>query len=66
MTPVRTLCVVLSLLSQGCASSTPSPVPAATGIANVQILAFNDFHGALAPPSGAHIRPGPHDRIIRK
>ncbi len=47
---------MLSVLVPGCASGTPSPVPAATGIANVQILGFNDFHGALAPPSGANGR----------
>jgi 5'-nucleotidase len=39
----------------GCASRTPAPSTTA-GIANVQILGFNDFHGALEPPRGANGR----------
>ena len=34
-----------------CAGSLP-PQPAATGPVHVQLLAFNDFHGNLEPPSG--------------
>jgi len=56
MTRLSALCIALLVVLPGCASRT---TPAATtGIANIQILGFNDFHGALAPPSGATGRIG--------
>lgn len=50
---VAALCVVMT----GCASHRPA-TGAASGIAEVQILGFNDFHGALEPPSGSNGRIG--------
>jgi 5'-nucleotidase len=31
-------------------------IPAATDVVDVQLLAFNDFHGALEPPAGARMQ----------
>jgi 5'-nucleotidase len=53
--PLVALCVVLSV--SGCASRRPAD-RAASPIAEIQILGFNDFHGALEPPTGANGRVG--------
>lgn len=58
--PLSALCIALSVVLPGCASRTPAP-GTTTGIANVQILGFNDFHGALDPPRGANGRIGDVD-----
>lgn len=41
--------VVLALC--GCASTPTAPTPAAPATLELQVLAFNDFHGNLEPPS---------------
>jgi 5'-nucleotidase len=49
--------LAFALLCAGCAQRTP--VAGSTNpIADIQILGFNDFHGALDPPSGAIGRVG--------
>ena len=58
MKPLAALGLVLPLLCSGCAShratnTAPATTAAAPSIAHIQILGFNDFHGALLPPSGA-------------
>lgn len=60
MKPLPALVVALLVTMPGCASRAPAPSPT-TGIANVQILGFNDFHGALDPPRGANGRIGDVD-----
>ena len=50
-------CLALSIFAAGCASRAPID-RAANAIAELQILAFNDFHGALEPPTGANGRVG--------
>jgi 5'-nucleotidase len=46
------------LLLVACAGSAPAPQPA-TGPVHVQLLALNDFHGNLEPPSGTvHLPDG--------
>jgi 5'-nucleotidase len=42
--------LLLAALLVGCAGSPPAPVPPAP--VHLQLLAFNDFHGNLEPPSG--------------
>ena len=46
-------CVATIATAVACASITRGPSPAAGGVVNVQVLAINDFHGNLEPPSGA-------------
>ena len=46
-------CVATIATAVACASITRDPSPAAGGVVNVQVLAINDFHGSLEPPSGA-------------
>jgi 5'-nucleotidase len=41
---------LVAALLVGCAGSPPAPVPPAP--VHLQLLAFNDFHGNLEPPSG--------------
>ena len=49
----RTVAAVLVLISASCASVVP-----ASGTVDVQLLAINDFHGALEPPAGSNGRIG--------
>jgi 5'-nucleotidase len=51
------LAIAIVVVLPGCASRTTATM-AAAAIANVQILGFNDFHGALEPPRGANGRIG--------
>ena len=52
--PFALACVVLGL---GCGAR--APVDRAKGpVADIQILGFNDFHGALEPPTGSNGRIG--------
>jgi 5'-nucleotidase len=62
-----TIFVIVALLAVSCAPHVaPEPIPAATsapaapatGTVDVQLLAFNDFHGALEPPAGSNGRIG--------
>ncbi|MDO8680977.1 MAG: bifunctional metallophosphatase/5'-nucleotidase [Acidobacteriota bacterium] len=57
MKTLPVLCIAALLAWPGCASRTPANA-ATAAIANIQILGFNDFHGALDPPSGANGRIG--------
>jgi len=41
------------LLLTACAARTPAPTPAPVAPFEVQLLAFNDFHGQLEPPTGS-------------
>lgn len=51
------LCLASAMAVAGCASR--GPVGRATSpVADVQILGFNDFHGALEPPGGSNGRIG--------
>ena len=65
--PVLTqILLALALCSASCASHTPAATSAATATApvaaptsdtiDVQLLAMNDFHGALEPPAGSNGR----------
>lgn len=58
--PLTRICsfVVAAALLSSCAGSSHPAVPGdgRSGIIDVQILAFNDFHGNLEPPSGANGR----------
>ena len=54
------LCLALSSFAPACASRATVD-RAASPIADIQILAFNDFHGALEPPTGANGRIGTVD-----
>jgi 5'-nucleotidase len=45
--------LLLLALAAGCAQRLP-----ASGTVDVQLLAFNDFHGAIEPPAGANGRVG--------
>jgi 5'-nucleotidase len=47
------LSLLVSILGPGCASRAPAD-GATSPIADIQILGFNDFHGALEPPTGAN------------
>lgn len=51
------LAAILCVAIAGCTSHRPATVTA-SGIAEVQILGFNDFHGALEPPTGSNGRIG--------
>jgi 5'-nucleotidase len=58
MRPVRLLVgVALATLAAGCAGRAPVDRNS-NPIAHIQILAFNDFHGAIEPPSGSNGRIG--------
>ena len=50
-------CLASVLSCVGCASRAPVN-PASAPVADIQILGFNDFHGALEPPGGANGRVG--------
>lgn len=50
----RALVVAVLIGGAGCARR----VPLAAEIVDVQILAFNDFHGSLEPPTGSNGRIG--------
>lgn len=52
--------VAVSILLPGCAARAAVD-RAASPIADIQILGFNDFHGALEPPTGANGRIGTVD-----
>ncbi|MGE3521159.1 MAG: bifunctional UDP-sugar hydrolase/5'-nucleotidase [Vicinamibacterales bacterium] len=47
----------LALLA-ACAARSSGPQPAADTLVDVQLLALNDFHGALEPPTGSNGRMG--------
>ena len=51
------LSLVLAIVLPGCAQRA-SVARAASPVADIQILGFNDFHGALEPPTGANGRIG--------
>jgi 5'-nucleotidase len=55
-------CIAAALAIAGCTPHVP-PQSAATrsGVVDVQVLAFNDFHGHLDPPDGANGRIGATD-----
>ncbi len=50
---VRTVLSLVALIGLSCASHVP-----AAGTVDVQLLAINDFHGALEPPAGSNGRIG--------
>jgi len=50
---VRAVVLVVVLVGADCASKFPAP-----GTVEVQLLAINDFHGALEPPAGTNGRIG--------
>ncbi|MGE0444057.1 MAG: bifunctional UDP-sugar hydrolase/5'-nucleotidase [Vicinamibacterales bacterium] len=52
---------VLSLALAGCASRSAGPAAAGSVPVDVQILAFNDFHGTLEPAAGSNGRIGSTD-----
>jgi len=52
-----TVGLALASLAMGCAARA-DVVRNTNPIANIQILAFNDFHGALEPPTGSNGRIG--------
>jgi 5'-nucleotidase len=63
----RSSLIALALFGASCASHAPATAPAspavptpaaASGTVDVQLLAINDFHGALEPPAGSNGRIG--------
>jgi len=57
MTPHRLTLACLTILLAGCASAPRSEAPGReSGTVDVQVLAFNDFHGHLEPPTGSNGR----------
>lgn len=57
----RLVPVCLALALAACATTTPPDTPGrgtGTGTVDVQVLAFNDFHGHLDPPTGSNGRIG--------
>lgn len=57
--------LIVSALTAGCATPRIG-APQASGSVDVQILAFNDFHGALEPPGNAVViggEPGAERRV---
>jgi 5'-nucleotidase len=52
-----TVGLALASLATGCATRA-SAIRSSNPIANIQILAFNDFHGAIDPPTGSNGRIG--------
>ena len=53
-----TVGLALASLATGCATRA-SAIRSSNPIANIQILAFNDFHGAIDPPTGSIQQPPP-------
>jgi 5'-nucleotidase len=61
--PLRVACALLALCLSGCATRTAPTQPAGAGrsTVDVQLLAFNDFHGTLEPAAGGNGRVGTAD-----
>jgi 5'-nucleotidase len=55
------LCVVVASIVAGCTPHVPPAATSAAPAVDVQVLAFNDFHGNLDPPDGANGRIGGSD-----
>jgi len=51
----QSVAALASLLLSACATQIPAPAPAPAQPIEVQILAFNDFHGNLEPPAPVEV-----------
>ena len=54
-----TLAVALGILAPGASARVPDAAEQVMSTVDVQILAFNDFHGNLQPPAGSAGRDRP-------